>query len=297
MADSPRLLITGASGYVGQQLMAAAAWEQAEWLGRKEVVTANYTRIRRYDEEHLAEYVRSADVVVHLAAAVRGRDQDAMIAANVELTSRLIGLMEKYNSDARLIFFSTDLATSEYSLYGRSKNRAEQLIGASALDAVCLRASMIVGEKRGPLAATFDALTKLSRLKVLPVPNGGRFLVRPLWIGDIVQVLHALIGRRGQDADRGIWSMYGASIRFVDLMRLLARAQGNKPLLVPFPVQCITWPGRALLRLRPRTQVPIDFLVALTEAVKKEELDVFQHLGIERTPIDRIVQRRSCGLK
>ena len=68
MADSPRLLITGASGYVGQQLMAAAAWEQAVWLGRKDVATANYTRIRRYDEEHLAEYVRLADVVIHLAA-------------------------------------------------------------------------------------------------------------------------------------------------------------------------------------------------------------------------------------
>ena len=156
---------------------------------------------------------------------------------------------------------------------------------------------MIVGETGGPLAATFDALTNLSRLKVLPVPNGGRFLVRPLWIGDIVEVLHALIGRRGQDADRGVWSMYGASIRFVDLIRQLARAQGNKPLLVPFPVQCITWPGRALLRLRPRTQVPIDFLVALAEAAKKEAPDVFQHLGIERTPVDRIVQRRCCGLK
>ena len=294
MADSPRLLITGASGYVGHQLMAAAAWEQAVWLGRKDIPTASYTRICCYDEEHLAEYVRSADVVIHLAAVVRGRDQDAMTAANVELTSRLLGLMEKYSPDARLIFFSTDLATSEYSLYGRSKSRAEQLIGASALDAVCLRASMIVGEEEGALVATFDALTKLSRLKVLPVPNGGRFLVRPLWIGDIIQVLHALIRRRGQDADRGVWSMYGASIRFVDLMRQLARAQGNKPLLVPFPVQCITWPGRVLLRLRPQTQVPIDFLVALTETAKKEAPDVLQHLGIERTSIDRIVQRRFC---
>ena len=54
MADSPRLLITGASGYVGQQLMVAAAWEQAVVVGPQRMLRpANYTRIRRYDEESL----------------------------------------------------------------------------------------------------------------------------------------------------------------------------------------------------------------------------------------------------
>ncbi len=70
MAEFPRVLITGASGYLGQQLMAATDWPEAVWLGRKEMGVTNYTRIGAYDRAHLAPYIKSADVVIHLAAVI-----------------------------------------------------------------------------------------------------------------------------------------------------------------------------------------------------------------------------------
>ena len=292
MSQPPQIAITGASGYVGRQLMSAVNWERATWLGRKEMPNPGYARIEQYDDSNLAPHLQEADVVIHLAAVVRGRVAGEIAAANVELVRDLAAMIEQYNPRARLIFLSTDLATSQYSLYGRSKRRAEGLIDEISSDAVSVRASMIVGRKRCDQSSTFDALARYSRLKLLPLPGGGRFAVRPLWIGDIVDILDKLIDNRGREADRGVWSMYGEPIRLVDLMRKLAVSNNHKPHFLPFPMWCATCPGRLLQRIRPRTQVPIDFLVAVGEGGgdNREAPDLFRHLEKDRTGIDRILE-------
>ncbi|MCZ2156914.1 MAG: NAD-dependent epimerase/dehydratase family protein [Bryobacterales bacterium] len=115
-----RVLVTGADGFVGQNL--------CQRLGeRKDVLLAKMTRSTPVAEA--LALVGASDVVVHLAGANRPEDPADFSRVNAELTRWLIeavGSAVRNDRSPPVIVFSSSIQASLDNPYGRSKRAAEE---------------------------------------------------------------------------------------------------------------------------------------------------------------------------
>nr|WP_317400753.1 NAD-dependent epimerase/dehydratase family protein [uncultured Gemmiger sp.] len=114
------VLITGAGGFVGRNLVAT-------------LKTRGYTDLMLFEKndtpETLAQYCRRAAFVVHLAGINRPKDPSEFYSGNAGLTDTMLSLLEKSGSQAPVLVTSSIQATLDND-YGKSKLQAEQAIFA-----------------------------------------------------------------------------------------------------------------------------------------------------------------------
>ena len=114
------ILITGAGGFIGKNLVAT-------------LKTAGYTDLMLFERddtpETLADYAARAGVVFHLAGINRPKDPSEFYAGNAGLTETLLALLDKAGNKAPVLVSSSTQATLDND-YGKSKAQAEQAIFA-----------------------------------------------------------------------------------------------------------------------------------------------------------------------
>lgn len=159
MAARPSLLITGGSGYLGQQLVhrAPVEWDvTATYLTHRPSIPG--CRWRRLDIRDLGKVFRLLEqavpqVVIHTAAVGSGEDlrhvnvdgtrHVALAAAHVG--ARLIHLSTDVLFDGRQGIYVESDPPSPVSPYGRSKAKAERLLADLMPQAAIVRTSVIYG--------------------------------------------------------------------------------------------------------------------------------------------------------
>lgn len=114
------ILITGAGGFIGKNLVAT-------------LKTAGYTDLMLFERddtpETLAEYAARAGFVFHLAGINRPKDPSEFYAGNAGLTETLLILLDKAGNKAPVLVTSSTQAALDND-YGKSKAQAEQAIFA-----------------------------------------------------------------------------------------------------------------------------------------------------------------------
>ena len=114
------ILITGAGGFIGKNLVAT-------------LKTAGYTDLMLFERddtpETLAEYAARAGFVYHLAGINRPKDPSEFYAGNAGLTETLLNLLDKAGNKAPVLVTSSTQAALDND-YGKSKAQAEQAIFA-----------------------------------------------------------------------------------------------------------------------------------------------------------------------
>ena len=278
--SASRILVLGASGFVGRQLAALDRLREVTWAGRQgNCPIPGYVAVQGYDDPSISALVREHQVIVLLAALTRGRRAAAMQQANVETMRSVVKAVAAHQPAARVIFLSSDLASYALSPYGESKRDAEQVLLGSGLDAVALRAGPIAGFPLAGLDSSMQKLKALSARPVVPAPGGGRFDMHPLWIEDLASILVALAQRLGRTEDRGLWRALGAQVRYDALIRAFAARAGTVPRIVNIPVPLLVAGGRLLAALNPDTRFPLDFFEVLGRPATHPP-DLFAHLGL-----------------
>lgn len=186
-----RLVITGASGFVGRHLVAIA--RDAGWavrpVARAQSACAGDEVVRSPREEDWAYAFRDADVVVHLAARAHrlrrreAADSSAFERINVNLTERVCRAAIQ-SGVRRLILlssagvlgnrspkggFADDSPPSPHDAYTRSKLNAELRAArfSDRLDLVILRAPLVYGPDA---PGNFGRLVAAVRRR-LPIPS------------------------------------------------------------------------------------------------------------------------------
>lgn len=111
-----RILITGSEGFIGKNLRVALSRRaDAEVYGFDVASSAG----------DLERWARSADFIFHLAGVNRPPDPSEFETGNVELTRRLVELLEGRPTP---VVFSSSIQAELDNPYGRSKQRAEAVL-------------------------------------------------------------------------------------------------------------------------------------------------------------------------
>lgn len=112
------ILITGANGFIGRNLVAEL---------RNNDYNNIYEFTRQSDPSMLEEYTKSCDFVFHLAGVNRSEDNSEFMEGNHHLTLQLLESLKKHNNKAPVLITSSIQAENK-SHYGVSKKAAENII-------------------------------------------------------------------------------------------------------------------------------------------------------------------------
>lgn len=133
-----KILVTGAKGFVGQNLIASLKNIQS---GKDKTHPAlNIDKIYEYDLQNTVEdletYCKDADFVFHLAGVNRPKTQEEFMQGNFGFSSQLLETLKKYNNTCPVMLSSSVQASliGRYAggEYGKSKKAGEDLFFAYA---------------------------------------------------------------------------------------------------------------------------------------------------------------------
>lgn len=112
------ILITGANGFVGKNLVATLQQNENYNL---------FLYTLDSSESDFEEYTKNADFVFHLAGVNRPKDDAEFIEGNADLTEKLLGKLDENNNKIPVLLSSSIQAELD-NPYGKSKKLAEELV-------------------------------------------------------------------------------------------------------------------------------------------------------------------------
>jgi uncharacterized protein YbjT (DUF2867 family) len=248
-----RILVTGASGFVGSHVVPALidAGHQVVGLVRDEDAAATVERRlgepQRADlETRLGDVTEPAtlpaaltgvDTVVHLAAIPRDFDGGQSLrlvntegTRNVVHAAREAGVLRFVHQGALAVVDEPDLH------YASSKAKAIAIVRDSGLDWTILDPSLLFGPRDG----FFNLIAGLVRMSpgIVPITGTGAARFQPLAISDLARVVVAVVADPatiGHEYPLGgprYWT-------YREIVEEVVRAMGKRRLLVPMPVPVI----------------------------------------------------------
>lgn len=192
--------VTGATGFVGQSVLLAAARHRIE----VRALTRRKQRLRSGVEwvdgdlanpGALGRLITGTTAVIHIAGVVNAPDAAGFEAGNVMGTLNVIEAAHAAGVQ-RLIHVSSLAAREpELSMYGASKLRGEKLVRASGLDWSVVRPPAVFGPRDTEMLELF----RLARRGIVPLPPPGRLSI--IHVADLAELLLALLPS-GEDVTR-----------------------------------------------------------------------------------------------
>jgi UDP-2-acetamido-2,6-beta-L-arabino-hexul-4-ose reductase len=113
-----KILVTGANGFVGKNLVCKLRYKGYEELYLYDVDT---------DPSLLDTYTRNCEFVFHLAGVNRPKKQEEFMAGNFGFTSTLLESLKKYHNTCPVLITSSIQASLD-NPYGKSKKAGEDLL-------------------------------------------------------------------------------------------------------------------------------------------------------------------------
>ena len=247
-------LVTGATGFVGSHLVDAllARGHSVRALVRP---TSDTRRLREQgadvvvadltDASEVGRALAGRDVVYHLAAATRARDETEYRRSNVDATAAIVRAAAAQPAPPRVVVLGSlaavgpsldgeavaeDAESRPLTAYGRTKLEGERVALATPnVPVVVLRAPAVYGPRDRDLFTFF----RLASLGVMPVPAGPDRPVQLIHVRDLVD---ALLAAAESNASGRVYHVAEPCVRpWSEVAAMIARAVGKRPLHVPIP--------------------------------------------------------------
>jgi len=140
--------ITGQGGFMGTHLH--------NFLGTKseKIKRVNFQNNYFDSKVNLQNFVKSCDVIVHIAAMNRHKDEQVIYDTNISLVKKLINACEETNSTPKIIFSSSTQEDLD-NLYGKSKRDGRRCFETWAINNDGRITSLIIPNVFGPFGRPF----------------------------------------------------------------------------------------------------------------------------------------------
>jgi uncharacterized protein YbjT (DUF2867 family) len=285
-----RVLVTGATGFVGRRLVPALLAEGHD-------VVALVRDADRYDAPEGVE-VREGDLLeppvslpsvdaayylVHSMGAGGDFESKDRLAART-----FVDAAEAAGVDRVVYLGGLGSDREELSVHLASRREVEHILGEGDYDLTVLRAAIVVGEG----SASFELIRQLGeRLPVMVTPKWVRTDCQPIYVGDLLEYLVGVIGvpeTRGRTFEVG-----GPDVLTYEemLVRTAELSTGRAPLVVPVPVLS---PRLSAGWLWLVTDVSLDvakpLVAGLRNTVVVTDHSIERYVDVDLTPFDEAVR-------
>jgi len=288
-----RILVVGATGFVGRRLVDAlvAADHEVVAFSRSASQSAFPEGVEIFEGdlgdpaslEGLCDGIDAAYYLIHSLTAENFAELDRTYARRFRERASAAGV-------DRVVYLS-GISGDERDLspHLASRREVESVLESGAFDLTVLRAAIIIGGA----SASFRIVDDLTdRLPIMTVPKWVRTPCQPIGIDDAVAYLVGVLDTdetRGRIYDIGaetVWS-------YQSLLELTAEEKGKRTLIVPVPVMS---PELSSYWLRLTTDVQYAIARPLVESMRHPvtvdpDRDLQAVVPIEQTPVDEAVRR------
>ena len=269
-----RVLVTGASGFIGRHVVARLEADGHEVVSFSRRNGGDVT-----DPTALERAAQGADAVVYLVAILDGSEArfeavNAQGPANAVAAARAAGAR-------RFLHMSALGVTAEHAPlagYWRSKWAGKQAVTASDLDWTVFEPSFVFTRGGG----AFAEFERLVRMPVTPVIGDGRYRHQPVWVGDVAAAFAQALARPETVGKR--YELGGPqAFEFNDLLDEIARVTGRRPHpKVHLPAGLMRLQARLVLRhLPPPLRVTPDQITMLLAGTECDVTPMRAELGID----------------
>jgi nucleoside-diphosphate-sugar epimerase len=224
-----KIVISGAAGLVGQNLIARLVAQHPDWeLVGIDKHPTNTSLLRKLHpqlnviEADIAtpgawsDAFDGASAIVLNQAQIGGLVLDEFNRNNVVASERAIEAAHRFHVPYMVHVSSSVVRSKAVDAYSETKRRQEEIVGACGLKHVSLRPTLMFGwfdrKHLGWLRRFMD------RTPVFPIPGSGAYLRQPLYAGDFVSVIASCLDHEhtGQHDISGRQPLtYGELIRLI----------------------------------------------------------------------------------
>ncbi len=290
-SPSDKIVITGAAGLVGQNLVTlleehgytglVAIDKHASNLGVLQRLHPGVTTVHADLAEPgpWEDAFRDAAVVIQLHAQIAGKESEPFERNNVEATRQVLRVLRTL-PQAYLVHASSSVVNSVADDdYVRSKTAQEKLVRGSGLRHCVLRPTLMFGwfdpKHLGWLARLME------RVPVFPIPGHGRYMRQPLYNRDFCRAILSVMQRQPEGA---VYDLTGPDrIDYVDMIRIIRDTKGLKTPIVHVPVPLFAAMLRVYALFSEKPPFTADQLKALTAGDEFTGVDIAQTFGFEPT--------------
>lgn len=208
--------ITGQNGFIGYHLINTLK------LFNPNFEIIDFQRAYFNDEISLDEFVKSCDVIIHLAALNRHNDPEEIYYTNTNTVKKLRDSLIRTSSRAHVII-SSSAQEERDNTYGRSKRDARLILSNWADDYNGTFTGLIIPNVFGPfgqpyynsVVATF--CHQVCGGEIPKIENDG--LLKLIYVGDLVREIISVINQNDNTHELKISHCYESSVS--DILRLI----------------------------------------------------------------------------
>ncbi len=283
------VLVTGASGFIGQALVLrlAAEGHEVRALARRPDAVAAQPRVHPFagdmvDPASLDRATEGMDAVVHLACATGVTDGARVREVNVDGTRALLDAARRHGVK-RFVFVSTISATRRrMGPYGRTKKEGEAMVAHAGLEWVTVRPSLVYGSAPVGLFATLAGY--LRSLPVVPVIGDGRIELDPIHVDDVCEVIAQCLTRA--DVVGKTYDLLGPDrVTFDEFLARLAAELGIRKPVVHIPGGIALMMASMLGVVSKRPPVSVDNVLGMTSPAQVDRAPAQRDFRIRWTPL------------